>query len=430
MTDQRHSAATPLDRPAPARLHRDNKSHQPVARDAGQSQRLPANESHHRPGGQALPAPRKTEGHHHRILIVDDEPEIRQFCRLLLTTETVHCDEAPDGTMALAALREAPYDLVLTDCEMPNLGGVELACALREHLPCPNFKVILMSGRIPPDELAAMMIAGVDDYLSKPFTNVQLQARVKSALRLKDAQDRSAELVGELLHFNKELERTVNARDIDLIHARNAVVLALAKLAEYRDNETGAHLQRLARYSRCLAVEAARDSVYAAQITESFVEMLACCAPLHDIGKVGVPDNILHKPGKLDPEERAIMQTHTVIGADTLLAIARQHGFALAMLHMAAAVARHHHERYDGTGYPDQLAGTDIPLPARIVAIADVYDALRSRRAYKPAFPHAQTIAIMIASFRAQFDPALLHTFQRCSPQLEQIYADSSSSDE
>ena len=181
---------------------------------------------------------------------------------------------------------------------------------------------------------------------------------------------------------------------------------------------------RLQRYCRCLAEEASRLPVFAARIDQYFIEMLECCAPLHDIGKGGLPDSILLKPGKLTPEERQVMQTHTTIGADTLAKVARQHGFAQAFLTMAIEIARHHHERYDGTGYPDRLAGEDIPLSARIVALADVYDALRSRRVYKPAFPHETAVTMMVNEFVGHFDPVLLEVFQRCAPEFEQIFTE------
>ena len=158
------------------------------------------------------------------------------------------------------------------------------------------------------------------------------------------------------------------------------------------------------------------------QIDENFIELIECCAPLHDIGKVGLPDHILLKPGKLEPDERLIMQTHTTICSDTLKAVAEQHGAAVTFLHMAALIARHHHEWYDGSGYPDRLAGTDIPLAARIVAIGDVYDALRSRRPYKPALGHPTAIHIMTTFSQGQFDPALLQAFARCAPQYERIF--------
>jgi len=269
--------------------------------------------------------------------------------------------------------------------------------------------------------MAQMMLAGADDYLTKPFSMTQLVARVKAALRLKEAQDRSDLLNRHLLSVNAVLERNLTSRDCDLVQARNALVLALAKLVEHRDTETGIHLMRLQRYSRCLAEEAASTAAFADQMDANFIDMLECCAPLHDIGKVALPDHILMKPGKLTPEERILMQAHTIIGADTLTEVAKHHGFALAFLQMAADIARHHHERFDGTGYPDRLAGTAIPLSARLVSIGDVYDALRSRRCYKPALSHASTLQVMGDS-AGQFDPALLPIFQRCAARFERIF--------
>src|SRR5262249_45340634 len=156
------------------------------------------------------------------------------------------------------------------------------------------------------------------------------QARVKAALRLKEAQDRSDLLNRHLLAMNSDLERNVSSRDSDLVHARNALVMSLAKLVECRDSDTGAHLLRLQRYSRSLAEEAAKHSPFSRILDDNFIGMLECCAPLHDIGKVGLPDHILLKPGKLSPAERAMMEAHTVIGAGTLKDVARHHGFAVA----------------------------------------------------------------------------------------------------
>jgi HD-GYP domain-containing protein (c-di-GMP phosphodiesterase class II) len=153
-----------------------------------------------------------------------------------------------------------------------------------------------------------------------------------------------------------------------------------------------------------------------------FIDLLECCAPLHDIGKAGLPDHILLKPGKLTQEERTLMQTHTVIGSETLQKVARQHGLAHAFLKMAIDITRHHHERYDGTGYPDRLAGDSIPLAARVVTIADVYDALRSRRVYKPALSHNTAVSMMLEESPGQFDPILVQVFKRCAAQFEQAF--------
>jgi response regulator RpfG family c-di-GMP phosphodiesterase/serine/threonine protein kinase len=361
-----------------------------------------------------VPSPRQ-------LLIIDDEREIRLLARCGLQAEGLQCDEAANGLEGLQAATEKHYDLALLDIDMPEMSGLEVLKHLRKAPPAPNFKIIMCSGRASADEMAQLLLAGADDYLTKPFSLVQLQARVQAALRLKDAQDRSDRLNRNLLAVNAELEGNLDARDSDLIQARNALVLALAKMVEHRDIETGAHLQRLQRYCRALAAEAARSPHFAGQFDENFVQMLECCAPLHDIGNVGLPDHLMRKPGKLTSEERIVMQTHTTIGADTLTEVAHQHGFAAAFMQTAIDIVRHHHERWDGTGYPDGLAGSAIPLSARVVAIADVYDALRSRRVYRPALSHTAVMHLMMES-PGQFDPALLEVFQKCGRQFEKIY--------
>jgi response regulator RpfG family c-di-GMP phosphodiesterase len=377
---------------------------------------------------RAAPGPSNIAGipaasRQHRVLIVDDESANRNLCRLVLESENLVCIEASDGMEAIRACQGDAFDLILLDVDMPRMGGSEVLRHVRESPPCPHMKVIMLSGRVTTDDLAQLMIGGADDYLSKPFSVIQLRARVKSALRLKDAQDRSDRLNRSLVAFNRELEDALLCRDSDLVHARNALVLGLAELVGYRDAETGAHLMRLQRYTRCLAQTASRSPSFRADVDDSFIQLLECCAPLHDIGKAGLPDHILLKPGKLDPEERLIMQTHTTIGANTLEKVAERHAFARAFLEMAIEITRHHHERYDGSGYPDHLVADDIPLSARIVAIADVYDALRSRRVYKPALNHASAVNVMIAGSPGHFDPALLQSFAECSGDFDCIYA-------
>jgi response regulator RpfG family c-di-GMP phosphodiesterase/tRNA A-37 threonylcarbamoyl transferase component Bud32 len=362
----------------------------------------------------SIPSPRQ-------ILIIDDDPAIRLLSRYGLQAEGLQCDEASNGLEALQAATEKHYDLALLDIDMPQMSGLEALKQLRKAPPSPNFKIIMFSGRASADEMAQLLLAGADDYLTKPLSLVQLQARVQAALRLKEAQDRGDRLNQNLLAVNVELEGNLNARDSDLVQARNALVLALAKMVGHRDIESGAHLRRLQRLGRTLACEAAKCLHLAGQIDENFIQMLECCAPLHDIGNVGLPDHIARKPGKFTTEERIIMQTHTTIGADTLTEVAREHGFAAAFMQTAIDIVRHHHERWDGTGYPDRLAGSTIPLSARVVTIADVYDALRSRRAYRPAFSHTAVMQLMAES-QGQFDLALLEVFQRCGAQFERIY--------
>jgi response regulator RpfG family c-di-GMP phosphodiesterase len=357
-----------------------------------------------------------------RVLAVDDEVGVRHVCKQILQSEGILCDEAVSGAEALAAVASKPYDLILLDWAMPDLTGTDVCRRLRENPPTPHLKIVMFSGHWAPDDLAKILSTGIDDFLTKPFTVTQLVARIKAALRLKEAQDRTDQLTRYLLAMNHQLEHNLYARDSDLVHARKALVLGLAKLVGYRDAETGAHLIRLQQYSRCLAQQAATLPAFTPQIDNRFLTTLECCVPLHDIGKVGLPDHILLKDGRLDPDERIIMQTHTTIGADTLREMAHQHGSSVAFLEMAVDIARHHHERYDGEGYPDRLAGDSIPLAARIVTIGDVYDALRCRRAYKPALAHPAALRMMLETAPGQFDPLLLQAFQRCAQDFERVY--------
>jgi putative two-component system response regulator len=369
-------------------------------------------------------SPPQVERTSHRALIVDDEAMNRVLCRRLLQGQGLICDEASDGADALRRTKQSQYDLILLDVDMPGLNGTHVLQQLREEPPSPNLKIIMFSGRVTGDELAFMMRMGADDFINKPFSIAQLRERVRASLRLKQAQDRSDELTRNLLTMNGQLEKALVARDCDLVAARNALVMGLAELVACRDSETGAHLHRIQKFSRVLAERASAHPVFSGRIDEHFVKMVECCAPLHDIGKVGVPDHILLKPGRLTPDERVIMEQHTVLAASTLKKLSQEHGFAVAFLQIATEIARHHHERYDGKGYPDRLAGENIPLSARIVAIADVYDALRSKRVYKPAFSHQETLAVMGVEVGRQFDPALLTIFlNECAHDFERIFA-------
>jgi response regulator RpfG family c-di-GMP phosphodiesterase len=318
-------------------------------------------------------------------------------------------------------LGEKEYDLVLLDINMPDLNGTEVCRLLRENPPCPNLKIIMSSGGSNGDVMAQMLLSGADDFITKPFSVVQLQSRVKAALRFKAAQDRSDTLNRHLLSVNQELTGSQSLHEVQA-QTRSALVLGLTKLVEHRSNESTGHLERMRRYCRSLAEEAARMSPYASEITPQFIDLLEGCAPLHDIGNVGLPDHILLKPGKFDAEERAQMQAHTVIGASTLADLSEAHGGSLGFLQIATDIVRHHHERWDGAGYPDRLAGEDIPLAARIVAIADVYDALRTRRAYKAGLAHAAALQVMLDPGAGRFDPTLLQVLQRVAPQFERIF--------
>lgn len=357
-----------------------------------------------------------------QLLIVDDDPEIRSLCRSVVELQGIACDEAESGTDALRLTAARRYDVILLDMAMPGMTGENVCHKLRANPPTANLKIILFSGHMSPDELAGHLAESADDYITKPFSVVQILARIKAALRLKEAQDRADEFQHHLLSANFQLERNLQARDQDLVEAHKALVLALAKLVECRDTETGAHLRRLQAYCRRLSEEAAKLAAFAARIDGNFIRWLEWSAPLHDIGKAGIPDSVLQKSGPLDASERQLMQTHTVLGAETLAEVARQHGSGMAFLQMAIDVARHHHERFDGRGYPDALAHDDIPLAARIVAIADVYDALRSRRVYKQPIPHDIAVQTILEGSPGQFDPALLQAFARAAADFDRIF--------
>jgi response regulator RpfG family c-di-GMP phosphodiesterase len=357
-----------------------------------------------------------------RVLIADDETSIRTYCRYVFQSEGFSCDEVQNGLEVLTAVKKKEYDLVLLDIDMPEMTGLEALRRLREGTQSKHLKIIMFSGRSSGDEMAQTLLAGADDYLTKPFSVLQLRARARAALRLKEAQDRCDLVTRHLLSVNAELERSLTARDSDVVQARNALILALAKLVQSRDTETPNHLIRLQRYCRVLAEEAATAPPYSETVDKHFTDMLVCCTPLHDIGKVGLPDHILMKPGRLDAEERVLMQAHTVIGSETLKAVAEEYGSSLAFLHMGIDIIRHHHERFDGTGYPDHLSGSAIPLAAQMVAIADVYDALRSRRVYKPALSHSTSVVAMTEGSSGQFDPALLQVFHRCAAHFARVF--------
>ncbi len=357
-----------------------------------------------------------------RVLIVDDEPEIRNLCRHLLKAQNLECDEVADGTDALKAVNEKSYDLVLLDVNMPGMTGGQVLKHLRERPAMQHMKIIMFSGQASPDEMSQMMLNGADDYFAKPFSVVQFMGRVRAALRLKIAQDRSIILNQQLLNLNAELESNLKARDTDLLQTRNSLIVSLARLVDHRDARGRNHTSRIQRYCRILAEAAMNAAPFTGQIDKHFVELLESVAPLHDIGKIALPDHILLKGGTLGPEERILMQTHTTGASDTLQDVARHHPGAAGFLRMAIDVVRHHHERYDGTGYPDRLAGSAIPLSARMVAIADVYDALRCRRSWKPALAHVAAVQIMTQASNGQFDPQLLVCFQEVHQQFECIF--------
>ena len=373
------------------------------------------------PGVIQLPEPGPRAGEC-RVLVVDDESSVRELCRQLLQAEGAVVEAAANGTQGLAMALKGGYDLVLLDVAMPDMNGVEVLAQLRQSGPDPNLKVLMFSGHITPEEMSDMLNRGADDFLTKPFSVAQLIARVQNLLRLKAAQDRAARLNRHLAAANAELERDLADHAGDAEAVRNALVLAVARTVEQREGRGTGHPVRMQRYCRTLAEAAAATPAFADRIDCAFVDLLECCAPLHDIGRVGLPDHVLMKGGPLTPEERMVIETHTTLGAEALAEVTHASGAGQDFLAMAAEVARHHHERHDGTGYPDRLAGDAIPLAARFVALADAYDALRCRRLYKPALPHPAAVQILTQNSPGQFDPDVLEVFKQVAGKFEAIF--------
>jgi putative two-component system response regulator len=249
-----------------------------------------------------------------------------------------------------------------------------------------------------------------------------LRARVHQCLRLKDAEERADKLAGHLISTNGQLEQSLAVRSNALFQSQDVLIFTMAKMAEIRGMETSGHLLRMQSYVRVLAEEAGRLPSFAGMLDANSVRMLERCVLLHDIGKVGLPDHVLLKPGRLEPDERAIMESHTVLGANILDAVRRQDGANMAFIQMAIDIVRHHHERYDGSGYPDGLSGDAIPLAARIVTVADVYDALRSKLVYKPGLNHAAARRLILDPAAKQFDPGLLVAFRQVEANFEKIF--------
>jgi putative two-component system response regulator len=358
-----------------------------------------------------------------RVLVVSSSSKVRTVCRTSLEACGLECHEAGDQAEAGQQLQARAFDVVLLDEQLPDVGGLEFCSQLRAEPPGPHLKIVLMTPEPAAEWLSASQKAGADDCLPRTAHPQELATRIRATLRLKEAEERADCLAGHLLTSNQQLEQILRLRDADLYQAQDVLIYAMAKMAELRGLETGAHLLRMQGYVRVLAEEAMRLPAFAGQIDDMFVRLLERCVLLHDIGKVAIPDHILLKPGKFDAEERSVMESHTIVGADILAAVARQNGASLAFLQMATDIARHHHERFDGTGYPGGLAGEAIPLSARIVTIADVYDALRSKLVYKPGLAHQPAKRLILESNNGQFDPALLVAFRHCASNFEQIFA-------
>lgn len=337
------------------------------------------------------------------ILIVDDNPEnLTVLGELLRGRYLVLAANSGERALHLAALGPVP-DLILLDIMMPGISGYEVLEALKRSPVTRDIPVIFTTALSATDDEQRGLAMGAVDYLAKPLCPAIVLARVHTHLELKRARDR-------LRSDNAFLETEVGRRMRETLMIQEVTIRALARLAEMRDNETGNHLLRKQSYVQNLAERVSTHPRFVAELDARTIQLMARSAPLHDIGKVGIPDSILLKPGRLDATEWAIMQTHAKLGADAIRAESDIREPVPFLVH-AKEVAMHHHERWDGTGYPDRLAGDAIPLAARLMALADVFDALISRRVYKEPFSFEVARAMMAPQRGRHFDPDLLDAF-------------------
>jgi putative two-component system response regulator len=340
-----------------------------------------------------------------RVLIVDDEPfNIKVLVDLLQPHYQLQV--ARDGSQALALLAEDTLpDLILLDWMMPVMDGIEVCRRLKADQRTRDIPIIFVTALGQAEAEVRALEAGAVDFITKPIVPPVVMRRVKTHLTLCWAQQ-------ELKQQNLSLEERVARRSREIVETRDLTIRALASLAETRDNETGNHIRRTQHYVRVLAEHLRAVPPYADELDDVSIELLFKSAPLHDIGKVGIPDAILLKPGKLTDAEFEIMKSHALLGRNALLATETDSAAENSFLRYAREIAYGHHEKWDGSGYPRGLAGSQIPLSARLMAVADVYDALISKRVYKPAMPHEKAVEYIVGQSGKHFDPAVVAAFQ------------------
>ncbi len=338
------------------------------------------------------------------VLIVDDSPAIRSMIRALLQGDYTTL-EAGNGQQAIDfALGKRKPDLILLDVVMPDMDGYATLERLQASALTADIPVIFLTAKHSEEDEKRGLALGAVDYIAKPICPSLLLARVHNHIMLKGARD-------FLQNQNSYLESEVQRRTAELTEVQKATIMAMASLAETRDSDTGNHLHRTQYYVLTLAQRLRSHPRFAASLDDRSIDAIYRSAPLHDIGKVGIPDHILLKPGRLTPEEFEVMKTHTVLGRDVIAAAERLITAGDTFLTTARHIAYSHHEKWDGSGYPLGLRGEEIPLPARLMALADVYDALICRRVYKAPMSHEKAVAIITEGRGLHFDPDVVDAF-------------------
>ena len=332
-----------------------------------------------------------------KILIVDDQPaNVTLIEKMLDIDGYINVIATTDPTQVEAMYLEQNSDLILLDLNMPVMDGYQVLAKIREVDP-DYPPIIVLTAQSDRESRIKALDLGARDFLAKPFDRVELMTRIRNMLEVRI-------MTKAMKNQNIILDGMVKDRTKELNNSRLEVIRRLGRAAEYRDDMTGFHIIRMSRYSQLLAL--------AAGMQDTEAETLLNASPMHDIGKIGIPDNILMKPGKFDPEEWKIMQTHVAIGVEILS------GSDSVLMNMAAEIAQNHHEKWDGSGYPRALAGEDIPLTGRIVAVADVFDALTSVRPYKEAWSVEKAIEYLKEQSGKHFEPRLVDLFLDILPDI------------
>ena len=355
-----------------------------------------------------------------RVLIADDQEQNRVVLQDHVELMGYESLVAVDGVEALRTLRAEKPDLLLLDLLMPHKDGIEVLRELRSEEEFSRLPVIVISAVDEVKRVADCIEAGADDYLGKPFNPTILRARIHSCLarkRLADVERRHKQLLED---YNAELEQRVKQQVEEVVSSHMALIFAMSKLTESRDRDTGTHLERVREYCIELSRELGGHYAYRDEVDEEFIRTMYMACPLHDIGKVAIPDNILRKPGRLTAAEYEVMKRHTILGAATLRAVDREHP-GNRFVQMGIEIAEYHHECWDGSGYPHGLSEKEIPLPARIVGLCDVYEALTSRRCYKDSFSHEESVEIIRAGRGSHFDPDVVDAFMQIEPAFQSI---------
>ena len=355
------------------------------------------------------------------LLVVDDTPDNLMLMADLLK-DRYRVKVANSGEKALRVVLGDPLpDLILLDVMMPGLSGHEVAAQLKGDPRTRDIPIIFLTAMAGTEDEIHGLELGAVDYITKPIRPALVLARVDTQLKLKAAQD-------FLRDHNDYLEQEVQRRTREVIAIQDVAIQAMASLAETRDNETGNHIRRTQHYIKVLAEHLREHPRFRDFLSADTINLLFKSAPLHDIGKIGIPDHILLKPGRYTEAEFEVMKTHTTLGRDAIQHAEDQLGIRAEFLSLAKEIAYSHQEKWDGSGYPQGLAADAIPISARLMAVADVYDALISRRVYKAGMPHAQAVEIIRQGRGTHFDPDICDAFLACVEQFQAIaehFADS-----